>query len=145
MTIVAAAIATGSVSLGWLSGKEQPAPTAQNNLLIRQDQKAGTFSIYRAGRRDAILTQNARPDERPYVHPIAAPDGKGVVTEFSPEHHKHQTGLYWGFTRLNGRDFFHNPGATTGDGCRRRSPCRAGRRSDGRRSTTCSMTPRTRS
>ena len=105
-----AAIATGSVAPGWLSGKEQPAPATQSNLLIRQDQKAGTLSIYRAGRRDAILTQNARPDERPYVHPIAAPDGKGVVTEFSPEHHKHQTGLYWGFTRVNGRDFFHNPG-----------------------------------
>ena len=145
LALAAIAIAAGSVSLGWLSGKEQPAPTAQNNLLIRQDQKAGTFSIYRAGRRDAILTQNARPDERPYVHPIAAPDGKGVVTEFSPEHHKHQTGLYWGFTRVNGRDFFHNPG---GDYWRRVSatpPRRAGRKSDGRRSTTCSMTPRTRS
>ncbi len=32
-----------------------------------------------------------------------------MVTEFSPAHHKHQTGLYWGFTRVNGRDFFHNP------------------------------------
>ena len=32
-----------------------------------------------------------------------------MVTEFSPEHHKHQTGLYWGFTRVNGRDYFHNP------------------------------------
>src|SRR5690606_28175423 len=32
--------------------------------------------------------------------------------EFSPGHHKHQTGLYWGFTRVNGRDYFHNP---TGD------------------------------
>ena len=71
--------------------------------------KAGTLSIYRTGRREAILTQNARPDARPYLHPIAAPDGTGVVTEFSPEHHKHQTGLYWGFTRLNGRDYFHNP------------------------------------
>ena len=111
LTAVTAAIATGAVSPGWLSGKEQTTPATQNNLLIRQDQKAGTLSIYRAGGRDAILTQNARPDERPYVHPIAAPDGKGVVTEFSPEHHKHQTGLYWGFTRVNGRDFFHNPGA----------------------------------
>src|SRR5690606_33187940 len=26
--------------------------------------------------------------------------------------HPHQTGLYWGFTRVNGRDYFHNPGAT---------------------------------
>src|SRR5688500_8482651 len=32
-----------------------------------------------------------------------------LLTEYSPAHHKHQTGLYWGFTRLNGRDFFHNP------------------------------------
>ena len=84
------------------------APT-QAGLVIRQDQRAGTLSVFRAGRRDPILTQNARPDARPYLHPIATPDGKGVVTEFSPDHHKHQTGLYWGFTRVNGRDYFHNP------------------------------------
>jgi putative membrane-bound dehydrogenase-like protein len=32
-----------------------------------------------------------------------------LLTEYSPGHHKHQTGLYWGFTRLNGRDYFHHP------------------------------------
>ena len=37
-----------------------------------------------------------------------APDGQGELTEFSPGHHKHQTGLYWGFTRVNKRDYFHN-------------------------------------
>ena len=58
-----------------------------------------------------LVTQNARPDERPYLHPIVAPDGRGVLTEDKPAHHPHQTGLYWGFTRLNGRDYFHNPGA----------------------------------
>ncbi len=109
ISVVLAAIGTGSAALGWLSGGEQPARSTQTGLVIRQDQRAGTLSVYRAGRRDAILTQNARPDARPYLHPIAAPDGKGMVTEFSPEHHKHQTGLYWGFTRVNGRDFFHNP------------------------------------
>ena len=31
-----------------------------------------------------------------------------TLTEFSPGHHKHQTGLYWGFTRVNKRDYFHN-------------------------------------
>ena len=41
-------------------------------------------------------------DHRPYLHPIISPDGKGVLTEYSPGHHKHQTGLYWGFTRING-------------------------------------------
>ena len=34
-----------------------------------------------------------------------------MLTEDRPAHHPHQTGLYWGFTRLNGRDYFHNPGA----------------------------------
>src|SRR5687768_13678754 len=94
------------------------APAAAQGLIVEQDDKAGTISVYRAGNRSAILTQNARSDFRPYLHPIMAPDGKGVVTEDSPGHHTHQTGLYWGFTRLNGRDYFHNP---TGDYWRRTS------------------------
>lgn len=77
-------------------------------LSIKQNKTDGTISVYREGK--LILTQNAGPDFRPYIHPIIPPDGKGVLTEFSPPHHKHQTGLYWGFTRLNGRDFFHSPG-----------------------------------
>ena len=52
-----------------------------------------------------------RPTRARYLHPIAPPDGRGVLTESRPAHHPHQTGLYWGFTRLNGRDYFHNPGA----------------------------------
>ena len=91
--------------------KEQAAVPAGAGLVVRQDERAGTISVFRAGEGAALVTQNARPDFRPYLHPIAAPDGKGVLTEDSPAHHKHQTGLYWGFTRLNGRDYFHNPGA----------------------------------
>ena len=82
-----------------------------------------------------ILIQNTQPDHRPYLHPILAPDTEVSLTQFSPDHHKHQTGLYWGFTRVNGtetdpdtlkkwfyrsdkpaaiqasigRDFFHHP------------------------------------
>jgi hypothetical protein len=29
----------------------------------------------------------------------------------SPAHHKHQTGLFVGFLKVNGRDYFHNRGA----------------------------------
>ncbi len=105
-------------------------------LRAQQDVEAGTISIFRGDEAEPIVTQNARPDHRPYLHPIVAPDGKGLVTEYSPGHHPHQTGLYWGFTRVNGqtvsedtlkewfykrdkpediaraigRDFFHNPG-----------------------------------
>lgn len=80
-------------------------------LTLRQDEATNTLSVYRENGKEAILTQNARPDFRPYIHPIVAPDGKGVLTEYSPGHHKHQTGLYWGLKQVNGRDFFHNPGA----------------------------------
>jgi hypothetical protein len=79
------------------------------DLVLHLDAVAHTISVHRQGAASPILTQNARPDFRPYLHPIVAPDGLGIVTEFSPGHHKHQTGLYWGFTRVNGRDYFHNP------------------------------------
>jgi putative membrane-bound dehydrogenase-like protein len=79
------------------------------SLIIRQDEAAHTLSVFREGENDPIVVQNAKPDFRPYLHPIAAPDGRGVLTEYSPGHHKHQTGLYWGFTRVNGRDYFHHP------------------------------------
>ncbi|MEB2781479.1 PVC-type heme-binding CxxCH protein [Algoriphagus sp. C2-6-M1] len=78
-------------------------------LTLVQNKEEGTISILREGESDPILVQNATEDFRPYIHPVLAPDGKGVLTEYSPGHHKHQTGLYWGFTRVNGRDYFHNP------------------------------------
>lgn len=78
-------------------------------LSLIQDESEGTISIHRKGDNEPILVQNAKEGFRPYIHPIMAPDGKGVLTEYSPGHHKHQTGLYWGLTRVNGRDFFHNP------------------------------------
>ncbi len=79
------------------------------SLKVIQDDGEGTISIFRADEKGPILVQNAREDFRPYIHPIVAPDGKVVLTEYSPGHHKHQTGLYWGFTRVNDRDYFHNP------------------------------------
>jgi putative heme-binding domain-containing protein len=85
-----------------------PSLLAAENLRLGRDEKAGTISVYRTDSPNPILTQSASPGQRPFLHPIVAPDGKGVLTEFSPGHHKHQTGLYWGFTRVNGRDFFHN-------------------------------------
>jgi putative membrane-bound dehydrogenase-like protein len=78
-------------------------------LEVRHDETSGTITVFRDGIEKPILTQNARADFRPYIHPLLAPDGKGELTQFSPEHHKHQTGLYWGFTSVNGRDFFHHP------------------------------------
>ncbi len=92
------------------TNKESPLP-GNGNFYAVQDEKTGTISIYREGAPEKpVLVQNAAADFRPYLHPLEAPDGKGTLTEYSPSHHKHQTGIYWGFTRVNGRDFFHNPG-----------------------------------
>ena len=81
----------------------------QSELRLVQDEKASTISVFRLNGKEPILTQNAKADFRPYLHPLVAPDGKGVLTEYSPGHHKHQTGIYWGYTRVNGRDYFHHP------------------------------------
>lgn len=78
-------------------------------LEARLSESKNRIEVFPQGKSNPILVQNAKPDFRPFIHPIVAPDGRGVLTEFSPQHHKHQTGLYWGFTRVNGRDYFHHP------------------------------------
>ena len=111
---LAVAVATVTAAATTLQSRNQQTrggPATTKGLVARQNAQAGTIIVTRAGSTAAVVTQNAPPDARPFLHPIAAPDGRGVLTESSPTHHPHQTGLYWGFTRLNGRDYFHNRGA----------------------------------
>jgi putative membrane-bound dehydrogenase-like protein len=91
------------------SSYEAPISSEITLLNVRTDESNERIEVFRANEKTPILTQVAKPDFRPYLHPIVAPDGKGILTEYSPGHHKHQTGIYWGFTRVNGRDYFHNP------------------------------------
>jgi len=86
-----------------------PILASGQQLRAVMDENAGEIRVFRSGNDSPIVTQVARPDFRPYIHPLVAPDGFGWMTQFSPDHHRHQTGLYWGFTRLNGRDYFHHP------------------------------------
>ncbi|MEM7316374.1 MAG: DUF6807 family protein, partial [Planctomycetota bacterium] len=81
-------------------------------LTVKHDKTAGKIEVFRADKPTSVLTQNARPDFRPYLHPIVSPIGDAPYTQYSPGHHKHQTGLYWGITRVNGRDYFHHPEGT---------------------------------
>jgi hypothetical protein len=74
---------------------------------LRYDQQEETITVFR-NEDELLLTQHVKPAVRPYIHPIVAPDGNGNLTEFSPAHHKHQTGLYWGLKKVNGRDYFMN-------------------------------------
>ena len=70
---------------------QQDAPTL---LTLVHDGDEGKVSVFRKGEDEPILVQHAKNGFRPYIHPIIAPDGKGILTEYSPGHHKHQTGLY---------------------------------------------------
>ena len=82
-------------------------PACGQVLTAQFDEKSESISVFRdAG--DLLLTQHVKENIRPYINPIIEPDGNGELTEFSPEHHKHQTGLYWGLKKVNGRDYFMN-------------------------------------
>jgi len=85
---------------------QESVTTGPSQLNAIQDDDSGTISIFRENNSEPILIQNAQEEIRPYIHPIVAPDGKGVLTEYRPGHHTHQTGLYWGLKELNGRDYF---------------------------------------
>lgn len=103
--------------LAFACGLAAAAPGQEAQLEAR-NVEVGGVAIHRAGQPWPLLVQNARRDTRPWIHPLAAPDGKGILTEESPSHHKHQTGLFFGFTRINGRDYYHNRG---GDYYRRKA------------------------
>ena len=90
--------------------KQAESPVMKDPVLrIVENKEKETISIFRGSETKPIVVQNAKANFRPYLHPITAPDGNGAVTEYSPGHHKHQTGIYWGYTRVNGRDYFHHP------------------------------------
>lgn len=89
-----------------LSGSAAVAPKPPR---LQIEKRGDVVVVSRVGEGEALVADNAAAGFRPYLHPLMAPDRRGVLTEVSPGHHKHQTGLYWGFTRVNGRDYFHHP------------------------------------
>lgn len=77
---------------------------------IVKESSSQLMEIYKNGIDHPLVTMHAKEDMRAFLHPIIAPDGKGVLTEIHPAHHLHQTGVYWGLKKVNGRDFFMNTG-----------------------------------
>ena len=85
-----------------------PLGTSDEGFSLEKHDGDGTIVVLRSQSRDTVLVQHARRGIRPYIHPIMSPDGEVAMTEYSPGHHKHQTGLYWGLKKVNGRDYFMN-------------------------------------
>lgn len=106
IVIITFILLTGSGG-GMTSAYAQKEPVSEPSILQAiHNEEAGTISILRKDRIDTLLVQNAQEQTRPFIHPIVAPDGNGILTEYRPDHHTHQTGLYWGLKRVNERDFF---------------------------------------
>lgn len=95
-------------STGTFSQVSKSQAPSVKKIILQLIQKDTTISVFTRNSKEPILTQVSRVDNRPYIHPIVAPDGKGIFTEYRPTHHHHQTGLYWGLKLVNGRDFFMN-------------------------------------
>ncbi|NND32023.1 MAG: PmoA family protein, partial [Saprospiraceae bacterium] len=91
------------------SNSKEPSSTRHTDYHLQVADGGDQVSILGSGGQ-IVLTQNAGMHHRPYLHPLVSPDLKSIMTEYSPGHHRHQTGIYWGMTRVNQRDFFHNPG-----------------------------------
>src|SRR5687767_13065576 len=100
----------GSAALLGLTFLIPVATSSAAQLVLREDADAQTISVFRVGEPAPLVTQHADADFRPYLHPISGGDGRGVLTQFSPTHHPHHTGLFWGLGDVNGRDYLRHPG-----------------------------------
>jgi putative membrane-bound dehydrogenase-like protein len=107
MVLMIAAVALGCVSRRLMTADARPSAHATGGFRLAQDPQAGTITAFRAGATTPILVQDAGPHSRPYLHAITAPDGTRIGNDGSGSS---QTAVHWGFTRLNGRDFFNNAG-----------------------------------
>jgi len=104
-TVVLALLALLVFPQGSLHAQKESA-VAKHSLRVEHDAQNRIITVYRDNEKIPILTENAYDDTRPYIHPIVAPDGKGLITEFRPNHHPHQMGIFWGMKMVNGEDFF---------------------------------------
>src|SRR5579871_1920657 len=91
---------------GSLLRAQEVSTVAKHSLRIEHDEQNRIIRVYRDNEKVPILTESAYDDTRPYIHPIVAPDGKGLMTEFRPTHHPHQMGIFWGLKMVNGQDYF---------------------------------------
>jgi methane monooxygenase PmoA-like len=71
------------------------------------EDRGDSLAVYREGSDVPLLIQRNEAGARPCLHPLMAPDLDGVLTEFMPDHHHHQTGVYFGLPEVNGRSYFH--------------------------------------
>ncbi|MCW5548578.1 MAG: PmoA family protein [Opitutaceae bacterium] len=73
---------------------------------LQAEGDARRLVLRRRGSLHPLLVQHAPADRRAFIHPLAVPDGGGVLTEDEPPHHPWQHGLYVGLNDVNGTGFW---------------------------------------
>ena len=75
-------------------------------MSVRSQQSPSKLTWWRDGADEPLVTQHTAPDRRPFLHPLVAPDGRGVLTLDAPADHAWQHGLYIGLNDVNGAGFW---------------------------------------
>jgi len=101
ITLIAIFLLAGAVG----ACAEAPGP----RLTLRENPSDQSISVFRHGEDIPILTQNARLESRPFIHPLGAIKDEGAVAARPPG--GAQNGLFWGFAKVNDRDFYSHSDA----------------------------------
>jgi hypothetical protein len=85
-------------------------PAADHNARIKVARSAERLSVSAkvAGQEDwiSLATFVMAPKKRPYLHPVHDASGKLVLTEDRPDDHPWQHGIFTGFHRVNGFNYW---------------------------------------
>ena len=96
-----------------LAGFPAAALAAGRETRLRVSDKKGEKVAFTSGDRPLFEYRYASNLPKPYVHPLFAPNGS-VMTLDSPSDHKHHRALMFGWSDVNGSDFWGEPGTTPG-------------------------------
>ncbi|MBM3280686.1 MAG: PmoA family protein [Candidatus Handelsmanbacteria bacterium] len=83
--------------------------------VLESERGAEKLVLRRPGAPAPLLVQNAPAHQRPFIHPLAAPDGQGELTEDMPAHHPWQRGLYVGLNEVGGFGFWKQGTGAAGE------------------------------
>ena len=94
--------------------------------ILQAESAPERLAIHRPGSSAPLLVQHTPAHRRPFIHPLAAPDGQGELTEDMPAHHPWQRGLYVGLNDLDGVGFWKEGTSAAGGAMAPFTRCRCG-------------------
>jgi putative heme-binding domain-containing protein len=92
--------------------KDGKIPDGERSISVSQDY--GLVSVFarlsKASPPVPILRLQHSNDQRSFIHPLLAPNGRTVLTALRPDDHPWQYGIFTGHAKVNEVDFWHEKG-----------------------------------